>query len=308
MNTLAIFLCGFTALFAAAFVEGGPQEATFKSDVKVVSVIASVRDKNGRLVRDLEKVDFTVFEEGKPQTIQYFSRETDLPLTLGLMIDTSMSQVKVMDAERSASGRFIDQILREEKDRVFVMQFDMTVRLKQPLTSSRKALSETLPFVDTPTRNELMHQTGGGTLLYDAVEKAAKEIMISQTGRKALIVMSDGEDTGSETTLSNAIEAAQRADTMIYSVLFSDSGAYSRGGRGTLERMSRETGGGFYEITKKQPLEAAFSQLEEELRSQYSLGFVSPVPVEISEFRKLQVKLGRSGLKAQARERYWAKR
>ena len=284
------------------------QDATFSSDVKVVSVIASVRDKSGRPIRDLEKNDFALSENGKPQTIRYFSRETDLPLTLGLMIDTSMSQAKVLDAERTACFRFIDQVLREDRDHVFVMQFDMGVVLKQALTSSRKALNETLPYVDTPSRQELRSQYGGGTLLYDAVERASKEIMLKQGGRKALIILSDGVDTGSETTDAAAIEAAQRADTLLYTVLFSDSGYYSRDGRGVMSRMAKETGGAFFEVSKKNTVDQAFAQLQEELRSQYSFGFVSDVPVEISEFRKIQLTANRKGLIVQARDKYWAKR
>ncbi len=284
------------------------QDADFRSDVKVVSVIASVRDKNGRLIKDLTKEDFTVLENKREQKIQYFSRETDLPLTLGLLVDTSMSQEKVLGAERGASMRLIDQILREDRDRVFLMQFDMNVMLKQDLTSSRRKLSDILPFVDTPSRAELSHQYGGGTLLYDAVEKASLDIMSKQTGRKALIVLSDGVDTGSETPLATAIEAAQKSDTLIYSILFSDSGYYTRDGRGTMSRLAKETGGGFFEITKKHPVDEAFQTLEEELRSQYSLGYVSDVPVQISEFRKLQLLTKRPGLVVQARDRYWAKR
>ena len=132
--------------------------------------------------------------------------------------------------------------------------------------------------------------------------------MSKQTGRKALIVLSDGVDTGSETPLATAIEAAQKSDTLIYSILFSDSGYYTRDGRGTMSRLAKETGGGFFEITKKHPVDEAFQTLEEELRSQYSLGYVSDVPVQISEFRKLQLLTKRPGLVVQARDRYWAKR
>ena len=145
---------------------------------------------------------FTLSENGRPQVIRYFSRESELPLTLGLMVDTSMSQRRVLDAERGASFRFLDQVLRENKDQVFIMQFDMSVQLRQPLTSSRKALNDTLPYVDTPTSRQLRIQTGGGTLLYDAVVTAAQNEMQKARNRKALIVLSDGVDTGSEATLA----------------------------------------------------------------------------------------------------------
>jgi len=303
------------ALLAAALpqVVAQDEQPTFKAEVKVVNVLASVRDKRGAFVRDLEKDDFSVSENGRPQVIRYFSRQTDLPLTLGLMIDTSMSQRKVMEEERIASYQFLEQVLREKKDHVFIMQFDLSPILRQELTSSFRELSDALQRVDTPSIYDLQSQTGGGTMLYDAMLKASREIMQGQTGRKALIVLSDGVDTGSAATIADAIEAAQKADTLIYSILFSDAGAYGlfgEGGKGknALERMARETGGGFFEVTKKQSLDAIFTQLQEELRSQYNIGYVSGQPVSISEFRKIQLTTRQKGLLVQARNRYWAQR
>jgi VWFA-related protein len=302
----------FSARFAAR-----AQDAVFTTEVKVVNVFATVRDKNGKFIRDLGKEDFSLTENDRSQSIRYFSRESDLPLILGLMIDTSMSQQRVLDAERGACLDFLDQVLRETKDKVFIMQFDMGVFLRQELTSSRKSLDDILPFVDTPTRRELQVQSGAGTRLYDAVEKASREIMSHQTGRKALIVLSDGVDNGSEASLAEAIEAAQRADAIVYSILFSDAGFYGvpllgrlsgADGRGVLMRMSQETGGAFFEVSRQHTIEQAFRQLEEELRSQYSLGYVSDVPVSIPEFRKIHLAASGKGLVVQARDRYWARR
>lgn len=284
------------------------QEPVFTTDVNVVNVLAAVRDKGGKFIRDLGKDDFSLTENGRPQSIRYFSRESDLPLILGLMIDTSMSQQRVLNAERGACLEFLDQVLRETKDKVFIMQFDMAVFMRQELTSSRKSLDDILPFVDTPSRKELQLQSGGGTRLYDAVEKASREIISRQTGRKALIVLSDGVDDGSEATLAAATEAAQRADAIVYSILFSDAGYYGADGRGVLKRMSQETGGAFFEVSKQHPIEEAFRQLEEELRSQYSLGYLSDQPVTIPEFRKIQLAVTGKGLVVQARDRYWARR
>jgi len=285
----------------------------FKAEVKVVNVLATVRDKRGAFIRDLGKDDFSVLENGRPQTIRYFSRETDLPLTLGLMIDTSLSQKHVMEAERIASYSFLERVLREKKDQVFIMQFDLSPILRQELTSSFLKLSEALERVDVPSMNDLQSQTGGGTMLYDAMSKASGEIMRKQTGRKALIVLTDGVDTGSEATIADAIEAAQRADTLIYSILFSDEGYYGifsggADGRAVLMRMSRETGGGFFEVSKKQSLDNIFALIQEELRSQYNIGYESDQPVGVSEWRKLQVTTHRKGLAVQARGRYWAQR
>jgi VWFA-related protein len=305
---LAMLLATMPALLAAQ-----DEQPTFKTEVKVVNLLATVRNKKGAFVSDLGKDDFSVLENGRPQTIQYFSRQSDLPLTIGLMIDTSMSQKRVMEAERIASYTFLEQVLREKKDQVFIMQFDLSPILRQDLTSSFLKLSEALQRVDTPNMNDLRSQTGGGTMLYDAMFKGSKEIMMNQTGRKALIVLTDGVDTGSEATIVDAIEAAQKADTLIYSILFSDEGFYGifsgeANGRNVLVRMSRETGGGFFEVSKKQSLDAIFTQLQEELRSQYNIGYVSDRPVSISEFRKIQLTTRQKGLTVQARSRYWAQR
>jgi VWFA-related protein len=285
-------------------------EATFSADVKVVNVLASVRNKKNEIVSDLTKDDFVLLENGRPQTIRYFSKQSDLPLTVGLMVDTSMSQQHVLESERTASFRFIDQVLRESKDKVFLMQFDLAVMLRQPLTSSRKKLEEVLPTVDTPTRKDLMMQTSGGTLLYDAIVEASNTVLKTQGNRKAMIVLSDGVDFGSTATVNDAVEAAQRADTLIYSILFSDeSYPYFEGpdGRGVLMKLSKDTGASFFEVSKKRGIEQIYAAIEEELRSQYNLGFVSDRPNEISEVRSLKITTKQKGLVVQARERYWAK-
>jgi VWFA-related protein len=283
-------------------------DATFTSGINVVSLLATVRDKKGEIIRDLSRDDFSILENGRPQTVQYFSRETDLPLTIGLMVDTSMSQDRVLNAERGASFRFLDQVLRENKDRVFVMQFDLTVQTRQALTSSRRELNEALVFVNTPTRRELQNQYGGGTLLYDAIVDASGHVMKSQLGRKALIVLTDGVDNGSDATLADAIEAAHRSSTLVYSILFSDAGFFSGGrdGKGVLMRLSRETGGGFFEVSMKLNIDQVFALIQEDLRSQYSLGYVSDRPATVGEFRRIQVTVKRPGLVAQSRDRYWA--
>jgi VWFA-related protein len=312
-NSRRRFLLSTASLLCARSRALGQDEPTFSTDVKVVNVLATVRTRKNEIVRDLTKDDFLLSENGRPQTIRYFSRESELPLTVGLMIDTSMSQQRVLESERSASFRFLDQVLRESKDKLFVMQFDMAVQLRQPLTSSRKELEEILPYVDTPTRRELGLQTGGGTLLYDAIVQASNTVLKNQRNRKAMIVLSDGDDNGSTATLTDAIEAAQRADTLIYSILFSDPGfpgprfPFGLGGRGVLMRLSKETGASFFEVSKKQGIEQIYEAIQEELRSQYNMGFISDQPGEISEFRALKLTTKQKGLIVQSRERYWAK-
>ena len=233
-NSRRQFLLSAASLLGVSSLAFGQDEATFSTSLNVVDVLATVRTKKNEIVRDLTKDDFVLTENGRPQTIRYFSKESELPLTVGLMIDTSMSQQKVLESERTASFRFLDQVLRESKDKLFVMQFDMAVQLRQPLTSSRSDLEEVLPYVDTPTRRELGMQNGGGTLLYDAIVKASNDVLKNQKNRKAMIVLSDGGENGSNASLLDAIEAAERADTLIYSILFSDSYFGGGDGRGIL--------------------------------------------------------------------------
>jgi VWFA-related protein len=302
------------AAFSARVAFGRQQEQpTFSTDVKVVNVLATVRNKTGSLIGTLGQDDFSLSEENRPQTIRYFSRETDLPLTLGLMVDTSGSQRRVLDAERGASLRFLDQVVRPDKDKVFIMQFDSAVQMRQPLTNLVGKLDDALAYVDSETVRQLRMQGGGGTLLYDAVAKASNEVMSKLTGRKALIVLSDGVDYGSYGTVKDSIDAALKADTLVYSILYSDPGAYGLfggggEGRGVLEKMSNETGGSFFEVTKKKPVDTLFDILQEELRTQYNLGYVSDKPVTVSEFRTIQLTAKQKGLIVQARRQYWARR
>jgi len=295
------------------------QDVTFSTEIKVVNVLATVRRSNGEIVRSLTKDDFVLTENGRPQQIRYFSAETDLPLTIGLLIDTSWSQRRVMDAEKVASFAFVEEVLREATDHVFLVQFDMGIQFRQKLTSSRREFEDALRRVELPSMRQLELQRDGGTLLYEAVAVAARDVMRPLEGRKALIILSDGVDTQSEVPLSTAIEEAQRAGTLIYSIVFSDANAYGTSlgpllgggdshGRSVLQRFSRETGGRCLEVSRTLSIEQIFKDIQDELRSQYNLGYVSDVPVRISEFRKLQLSAKQKGLQVQSQTRYWAKR
>jgi VWFA-related protein len=302
-------LAGAASWLATPLVLRGQDTPTFSADVKVVNVLATVSTRKGAVVRDLGKDDFVLYEDDRPQTVRYFSQESNLPLTLGLLVDTSVSQGRVMNAERGASFHFLETVLRPQ-DQAFLVQFDMRVFFRKTLTSSLRELDDGLSFVDTPSRSELASQTGGGTLLYDAVFTASHDVMAKVRGRKALIVLTDGVDTGSASTLDEAVDAAQRADTLIYSILFSDAGYYGllggAGGRRPLMRMSGETGGGFFEVSKKQGLDQIFGVIQDELRSQYSLGYVSDRPVAAPGFRRIRLTTTKKELIVQARDRYWA--
>ena len=288
------------------------QDPTFSTGVNVINLLATVRTKKGELIQHLTQDDFLLSETGKPQKIQYFSRQTDLPLRLGLLIDISMSQEKVIPAERAAAYRFLDQVVREKLDKVFLIQFDTLARVRLGFSNSRRQLEDTLNDIDTPTRKELKASGGSGTALFDAVASGA-ELMKTESGRKALIVLSDGVDSSSDHTLPMAIEAALRADTLVYAIYFTDEGYYSFGsgapdGRSVMSRLAKETGAGFFEVTKKLSIDQIFAQIEQELRSQYSIGYVSDIPVGYPAFRKIQLATKQKGLTVQTRDGYWPKR
>jgi VWFA-related protein len=321
------------------------QPPTISTEVKVVNVLATVRDKHGEIVRGLTKDDFLLAEDGRPQTIGYFSPESDLPLILGLLVDTSLSQRRVLGQERSASSVFFDQVLRVDRDRGFVIHFDREVELLQDITSSRQKLQSALELLKTPQRAQeegddspgsspsARRSARAGTLLYDAVYLASNEMMMKEQGRKALIILSDGVDRGSKETLASAIEAAQRADTLVYSILFKDEEGYgSRGGFGgpgmgrmgrrgggmrrypqesrpdgkkILEQVSRKTGGRLFEVSKKQPIEKIYDLIQEELRNQYNLGYTPDRPNPGPGYHKITLTSKEKRLMVQARDGYY---
>ena len=318
----------------------GQQEPKIAVEVKVVNILATVRDKHGQIESNMGKDDFVLEEDGHPQTITYFSRDTNLPLTLGLLVDTSLSQRRVLDQERTASHSFLDDMLREDKDKAFVIHFDREVELLQDLTPSRKKLETALQLLNTPQTDQQSggsrpRFSGGGTLLYDAIYLASDEVIKKQQGRKALIILSDGVDRGSKETLTTAIETAQRADTVVYSILFADEqqsqnrspfgfggpgmGRHGGGqqrypqqqerpnGKKILERISKETGGHLFEVSKKQPIDKIFSAIAEELRNQYSIGY-TPASDVGPGYHKIGLTMKKKDLVVQARDGYYAER
>jgi VWFA-related protein len=331
-------------------------DAKFSTDVKVVNVLATVRDKQGKIVSDLAKDDFDLAEDGRRQTIRYFARETDLPLTLGLLVDTSLSQRQVLGEERDASRRFVEKVLREDRDQTFLIHFDHDTELLQDLTSSRNKLDHALDNLELPDDGRPQLRGGGGgypggggggypggggggrrsnqpgTTLYDAILLASDELMKKRQGRKAFILLTDGVDNGSKVPLYQAIESAQRADTLVYSIYFTGeesqpvspfSGGYGRrrGGGGypprqierpdgkrILQQISRETGGGFFEVSKKLSIDQIYDRIEEELRNQYSLGYTPDRTDAGSGFRKIAVTVKQSNMIAQTRQGYYPSR
>jgi VWFA-related protein len=289
---------------------------TLRVDVNLVNLFFSVRDKNGALVSNLTQEDFQVFEDGKPQTIRYFSRQTDLPLTLGLLVDVSRSQQNLIEIERRAATQFFAQVLRS-KDLAFLISFGSEVELLQDLTSSPKLLSRALEGLRVNSAPVGIHpgpvptaSKPKGTLLYDAIYLAATEKLKNETGRKALILITDGVDQGSHYSREEAINAAHRADAIIYSIEYYDPGAYAflggGGGGATLKRLAQETGGRAFKVDRKNTLEAIFKQIDEELRSQYSLAYSPTNAARDGSFRHIEVRTRHKDYKVQVRRGYFA--
>ena len=294
--------------------------ATISVDVDIVNILATVRNKQGGLVGSLTKDDFILEEEGELQAITYFSRQTDLPLTLGLLVDTSVSQGRLIGEERSASGQFFSQVLRQQKDLAFLISFDINVELLQDLTGSETLLRNALDDLEIQGGTGGLHPgpvpTSGrqpGTLLHDAVYLAADEMMRNQVGRKALVLISDGVDYGSRLKLDEAIEAAQRADVVVYGIRYLDHGFYNRsgvfgggGGGSTLKKLAQETGGNMFEVSRRTPLSEIYTTIQDELRSQYSIGYTSNLDSSKSGFRKIRLRTKDKSMKVQTRSGYYA--
>jgi VWFA-related protein len=356
---------GLALVVPAAGAQNPDSPATTLSvDVRVVTLPVTVRDKHGQIVKGLTKEDFALTEDGHPQTIKYFNIDTNLPLTLGLLVDSSMSQRTVLEQEKTASKAFLDQMLTVEKDKAFVLHFDSEVELLEDLTSSRDKLKAAVDLIGTPSfhrdsdagGDEPHGRRGGGTQLYDAIYLASNELMKKQTGRKAVIVLTDGVDRGSKESLNSAIESAQRADTVVYSIYFKgerDSGGggggqgfpggmgrhggggypgggYPGGGGGypggggrggqrpsseprvdgkkILEQISNETGGRFFEVSKKETVDQIYASIEDELRSQYVLGYTPDSTHSGPGYHHLVLTTTKKDVTVQTRAGYYSER
>jgi VWFA-related protein len=294
---------------------------TFKVNVNVVNLFFNVKDRHGALINGLTKDQFEVFEDGAPQTIKYFSAESDQPLTLGILIDSSVSQERVLPMEKEVGASFLRQVLRG-KDEAFVISFDVNVDLLQDFTNDPGRLRTALnraringggniggppglgggPF---PTA-----QRPKGTLLYDAIYLASREKLASEVGRKAMILLTDGEDQGSQMRVQEAVEAAQKADSIVYVILIADRGFYGFGGYfgdREMKKLTEETGGRVIEVGNKvEKLRDAFDQIARELRSQYSIGYTPTNEKRDGSFRHIQVKVKDSDYRVYARAGYYA--
>jgi VWFA-related protein len=292
-----------------------------KVDVNVVTALCTVHDKKGAIISTLSKDDFHLSEDGRAQEIKYFTRETDLPLTIGLLVDVSGSQQNLIETERRAASAFFHSVLKK-KDVAFLISFGADTELLQDITGSPRLLQDGLSHLKlnagfggigpgpVPTAS-----SPKGTVLYDAVSLAATDRLAKEVGRKVIVLITDGEDQGSTFTMKRAIEDAQKSDAVIYSMYYVDQRAYmGRGGisfgggsgEGILKKMSEETGGRVFRVDRGHTLEDAFNQLQQEMRSQYAIGWTPKDDRKDGSYHTIDVKLDDKNLKAQTRKGYYA--
>jgi hypothetical protein len=375
-------LTALASVFGGTALWAQDNPPTFSTSVKVINIFATVRDKDGKIIPNLTKDDFTLSEDGRPQEIKYFAQQTDLPLILGLLVDTSGSERRNIPTERDASYKFLEKVMRPEKDKAFLIHFDREVELLQDLTSSRARLEKALDLLQASQppqqagngndpnggggqngggypggggggggtwggggggigfprgggggypggggggggrRGGGPRQGGhGGTAFYDAVYLASDDVLKTQKGRKAIIMLTDGEDNGSKETISSAIDSAQRSDVLAYSIHIADEqggGGFSMGGGGRyprgggdrpdgkkiLKQIAKATGGGYFEFKKS--LDDIYAQIDEELRNQYSIGYTSDKKEGDGSFRKIELTVKKKGLIVQSRDGYYS--
>ena len=322
----SVFLLALTVCLASTVAQTAPpatpppqedsEDVTIKIDVDLVNVFCSVRDKYGRFITNLTQDNFDLFDQKKPQEIRYFSLVKDLPLTIGLLVDVSKSQENLIEVEREAAYAFFRDVLRK-KDMAFLISFGADTDLLQDMTNSpellRAGLKElrlnagaqpvltpgTVPTIGSPK----------GTLLYEALYLAAQDKLRHEIGRKVLIVITDGVDMGSRISESEAIKEAQKADAIIYSILYYDPRyqmGFGSSGAGTLKKMSEDTGGRMFEVSRKHPLKEVFDLIQEEMRSQYLLGYAATNSEKDGSFHEIEIKTKPEKLKVQARKGYFA--
>lgn len=293
---------------------------TFKVNVDVVNVFCNVKDKHGTLIPDLKKDDFEISEDGKAQTLKYFAAEANQPLTLGLLVDTSGSQQRVLPIEKEAASQFLDEVIRPN-DVAFVINFDVDVNLDQDFTNNKHQLRRAIEAtqINTGGGNGPLPGLGQGpfpsqgaargTLLYDAVYLASNEKLAREVGRKAMILLTDGQDQGSKLRIQDAIEAAQKADAICYVILIADRGFYGGigySGDSEMHKLTEETGGRVIDAgNRPDRLRQAFDQIAAELRTQYLLGYTPTNQKRDGTFRKISIK-AKGDVKVQARKGYYA--
>jgi VWFA-related protein len=296
-----------------ASLAGGLAFAATPGQIRVqvnqVNLFATVRDKHKAVVSGLKKDDFQVYEDGQLQEITDFSAETNLPITLGILMDTSGSEYFMLSAEKDAASRFLARVLRKG-DLAMVLSFDSDVDLLADFTDDRGVLNRAInrAQINVASSGTILAQgpvptsDTGGTNFYDAVYLAAHDKLSDEAGRKAIVVLTDAEDTGSKLKLLDAVEAAQRTDTVVHILLVAADG----GDQGVAKRLTDDTGGRMIIVRNEKNLEEAFDQISEELRSQYTIGYTPSNKAHDGSYRKIKVEMKNKDYSALARRGYYA--
>ena len=290
------------SLFAAAGYLMAAQaqipQTTIRAEVPLVNIVFSALEGNNHPVPGLTMDDFLVFEDRKPQKIEYFSQLTegsDIPLTIALLIDTSGSVRTKLDDEKATAAEFLRSILRKSKDEALIIQFDSEVRLVQDFTDDIERLVRALNGLEA----------GNSTSLYDAIYLAVEEKLKEAVGRRVIVAITDGDDTASKLKKDEAIDAAQRSDVLIYGI-----GVRSRefgANFGVLKKFAEETGGGFFSPQAKMvDIQAAFKAIGEELKGQYSLAYTPVNRTNDGTFRAIDIRCKVKGIRVRARRGYFA--
>ena len=300
------FLC-VTAL-AAGIVYAAPP-GQIRIQVSLVNLFATVRDKHKAIITGLKQDDFQVFEDGQVQEITNFSAESNLPITLGILVDTSGSESYMLSAEKEAASRFLGRVMRKG-DLAMVMSFDTDVDLLADFTDDRSRLDRAInrAQINAPGSSAIIAQGpfptsgSGGTDFYDAVYLAAHDKLADEAGRKAIVILTDAEDTGSKLKLQDAIESAQRTDTVVHILLVAADG----GDQNVAKKLTDETGGRMIVVRSERNLEQAFDEISEELRSQYTIGYVPTNKSHDGSYRKIKLEMKNKDYSALTRRGYYA--
>jgi VWFA-related protein len=307
-------LCVAPVLAAAMAIPALPQEPavqgpTIKTQVNLVNLFVTVRDKSKRIVTDLKQDNFKVSEDGQDQKIAFFSKEVTLPITIGLLLDTSGSEQYMLGAIQDGASSFLNRVMRKG-DEAMVISFDLDVDLLSDFTDDRSQLNRAIHKAQINAGGPMMTPgtlpSGGpkGTNFYDALYLACNDKLSTEAGRKAIVVLTDAEDNGSKVRVEEAIEAAQRTDTVVQLLLVYDPhyGADS----GVAKKITDETGGRMIVVNNEKHLQEAFDQISEELRSQYTVGYYPTNSAHDGKFRKIKVEVGEHNYKVLARKGYYA--
>jgi Ca-activated chloride channel homolog len=275
---------------------------TFRARVDLVNVLCSVFDKNkNSFVTNLTQDDFSLYENNQKQEIKNFNRETNLPLTIALLVDTSGSVAPKLKFEKETATNFVQSIMRD-KDRALLLQFDSGLNLLQDFTDDPNKIVKQIDKL----------QAAGDTALYDAIYRTCDEKLIRETGRKAMIILSDGDDSASEATLQQATEMALRAETIVFAISVTQGGFFGvntgerKEGDSVLKEIANETGGRIFFPFQVEDLDEAFRQINQELRSQYNIGYLSSNSARDGSYRKLEIRIPERGLRLKYRKGYYA--